>query len=137
MTDRALVPLAAAEVSATLAPDLQKAADLAREEKAQATRRAYGSDFEIFRAWCVSRGVGPLPATAESVASFLACEAEKGIRPSTIGRRVAGSKARTISGGFPAMPVTPGAPGWPRAAPETAVRWLSWEALADGAPGAD
>jgi site-specific recombinase XerD len=89
MTVRALVPLAATEVSATLAPDLQKAPDLAREEKAQATRRAYGSDFEIFRAWCVSRGVGPLPATAESVAAFLACEAEKGIRPSTIGRRVA------------------------------------------------
>src|SRR5262249_34887650 len=62
---------------------------LARQEKAQATRRAYGSDFEIFGAWCRDRGINALPATAESVAAFLACEVEKGIRPSTIGRRVA------------------------------------------------
>ena len=31
--------------------DLQRAADLARQEKAAATRRAYGSDFQIFTAW--------------------------------------------------------------------------------------
>src|SRR6202043_1178504 len=31
----------------------------------------------------------PLPATGESVSAFLACEVERGIRPSTIGRRVA------------------------------------------------
>jgi site-specific recombinase XerD len=88
----ALVPVAVApagNVPACLAPDLEKAADLARQEKAKATRRAYGSDFEIFRAWCASRGVSALPATAESVAAFLASEVESGIRPSTIGRRVA------------------------------------------------
>ena len=33
------------------AADIEKAADLARQEKAKATQRAYGSDFEIFRAW--------------------------------------------------------------------------------------
>ena len=47
----ALVPDAVAEVPAILAPDLEKAADLARQEKAAATRRAYGSDFAIFRGW--------------------------------------------------------------------------------------
>ncbi len=69
--------------------DIEKAADLARQEKAKATRRAYRSDFEIFRAWCTARGVSALPATAESVAAFLAREVDRGIRPSTIGRRVA------------------------------------------------
>jgi site-specific recombinase XerD len=85
----ALVPVAVAALPAILAPDLEKAADLARQEKAQATRRAYGSDFQIFRTWCAGRGVSALPATAESVAAFLACEVDRGIKPSTIGRRVA------------------------------------------------
>jgi site-specific recombinase XerD len=85
----ALIPVAVAALPAILAPDLERAADLAREEKAAATRRAYGSDFAIFRAWCASRGVSALPATAESVAAFLACEVDRGIKPSTIGRRVA------------------------------------------------
>jgi Phage integrase, N-terminal SAM-like domain len=65
------------------------AAEYARAEKAAATRRAYRSDFEIFRAWCAERGVSVLPASPESVAAFLAHEAERQVRPSTIGRRVA------------------------------------------------
>ena len=88
-TATALVPVTTAALPASLAPDLERAADLARQEKAQATRRAYGSDFAIFQAWCSDRGVSALPAAAESVAGFLAREVEKGIRPSTIGRRVA------------------------------------------------
>jgi site-specific recombinase XerD len=72
-----------------LAVDMANAADLARQEKAKATQRAYGSDFAIFRGWCAGRGVSALPATAESVAAFLACEVDRGIKPSTIGRRVA------------------------------------------------
>ena len=86
---RALIPVASSAVPALLAPDLDKAADLARQEKAKATRRAYRSDFAIFEAWCASRSVSALPATGKSVAAFLACEVERGIRSSTIGRRVA------------------------------------------------
>jgi site-specific recombinase XerD len=85
----ALVPVAVAELPAVLALDIARAADLARQEKAAATQRAYGSDFALFRGWCSGRGVSALPATAESVAGFLACEVDRGIRPSTIGRRVA------------------------------------------------
>jgi integrase len=84
-----LIPAATADLPAALAPDLDKAAALARQEKAEATRRAYGSDFGIFESWCRQRGISALPATAESVAAFLACEVAKGARPSTIGRRVA------------------------------------------------
>jgi site-specific recombinase XerD len=86
---KALVPVASPAVPALLAPDLDKAADLARQEKAKATRRAYRSDFAVFEAWCAGRGVIALPATAESVAAFLACEVDRGIQCSTIGRRVA------------------------------------------------
>jgi site-specific recombinase XerD len=85
----ALVPVAAAELPAILAPDLERAADLARQEKAAATRRAYGSDFATFRGWCAGRGIDSLPASAESVAAFLASEVDRGIKSSTIGRRVA------------------------------------------------
>ena len=61
----------------------------ARAEKAEATRRAYRTDFEIFRTWCNERKVANLPASAEAVAAFLAFEASRAIKPSTIGRRVA------------------------------------------------
>src|SRR5262249_43370439 len=43
----------------------------------------------IFTRWCASRGVGALPATATTVAAFLAVEADRDIQASTISRRVA------------------------------------------------
>src|SRR5262245_41972788 len=86
----AIVPiLPGASLPAALAPDLTRAAELAREEKAAATRRAYRSDFQIFQAWCRDGGVSALPATPEGVAAFLAHDVETGTRPSTLGRRVA------------------------------------------------
>src|SRR3954452_24534557 len=45
----ALVPVTPDQPPAAIAPALEKAADLARQEKAQATRRAYRSDLEMFR----------------------------------------------------------------------------------------
>jgi hypothetical protein len=63
------LPLPAREVAA--------AADYARAEKAAATRRAYRSDFEIFHAWCAERYVSAIPASPESVAAFLAHEADQ------------------------------------------------------------
>jgi hypothetical protein len=44
----ALIPVAMAELPAILGPDLERAADLAQQEKTPGTRRAYGSDFRIF-----------------------------------------------------------------------------------------
>src|SRR5262245_34741971 len=85
-----LTPAAAASpIPALLAPDLDKAARLARQSQAAATRKAYGSDFKIFGRWCRGRGVSALPAMPETVAAFLACEVERGVQPSTIARRVA------------------------------------------------
>jgi site-specific recombinase XerD len=62
---------------------------LAQQEKAESTRRAYGSDFRIFQSYCAERGANALPASAETVAAFLARENSNGAKPSTIGRRVA------------------------------------------------
>ena len=38
--------------SVELRADLDRAVEFALEEKSPATRRAYASDFKIFRAWC-------------------------------------------------------------------------------------
>jgi len=87
---------------AKLAPDLTRAADYAREEKAEATRRAYRSDFRIFEAWCRDRGASGLPATPATVAAFLASDVEAGSRPSTLGRRVAAIRYAHKLAGHPA-----------------------------------
>lgn len=73
---------------AALGPDLAAAVDLAQAEKAASTRKAYGTDFRLFRAWCDAKGVSALPAAPETVAAYLAAEARTS-RPSTLGRRVA------------------------------------------------
>ena len=73
---------------AGLGPDIASAIDLAQAEKAASTRKAYRTDFRLFKAWCDARGVSPLPAAAETVAAYLAAEA-KTAKPSTLGRRVA------------------------------------------------
>src|SRR6202171_911313 len=73
---------------AALGPDLAAAIDLAKAEKAASTRKAYGTDFRMFKAWCDSRAVPALPAAPETVASYLAAHAGKS-KPSTLGRRVA------------------------------------------------
>jgi hypothetical protein len=45
---------------AALGPDFAAAVDLAKAEKAASTRKAYGTDFRIFRTWCIAND-GPLP----------------------------------------------------------------------------
>ncbi len=85
----------------TLRAALESAADLARAEKAAATQRAYGSDFAIFSAWCAEQGLCPLPAEPATVAAFIAAEAGRGIKSSTIGRRVAGIRYSHKLAGYP------------------------------------
>jgi len=86
----AIVPISSgAALPTALTADISRAAELAREEKALATRRAYRSDFRVFEAWCQGRGVSALPAAAEVVAAFPAHDVEAGSRPSTLGRRLA------------------------------------------------
>ena len=80
---------ACAAVPALPAADLEIAKGFARASKAAATRRAYQKDFARFTAWCAERHLPAIPAAPETVAAFLAAEAARGIKPATIGRRVA------------------------------------------------
>src|SRR5215475_6249946 len=83
------VVAAALNLPAALGPDLTAAVDLAKAEKAVSTRKAYGTDFRLFKAWCEAKGVSSLPASPETVAAFLAAETGNGTKPSTLARRVA------------------------------------------------
>jgi site-specific recombinase XerD len=85
----------------TLRAALESAADLARAEKAPGTKRAYNNDFAIFRAWCAEQGLCALPADAAAVAAFVAAEAGRGIKTSTLGRRVAGIRYTHRLAGLP------------------------------------
>ncbi len=57
-----------------------------------ATRKAYASDFKIFSAWCAAHTLTALPAAPETVALFLADQAQGGVAASTLNRRLAAIK---------------------------------------------
>jgi site-specific recombinase XerD len=78
----------AENLPSALGADLAAAVDLAKAEKAASTRKAYGTDFRIFKAWCDARGVAALPAAPETVAAYLAAQAATS-KASTLSRRVA------------------------------------------------
>ena len=83
------VPAAQSNLPDILRAEVERAADYARASRSPATLRAYGSDWAIFEAWCRTRGLASLPATPAIVATFLAFEADRGIKANTIGRRLA------------------------------------------------
>jgi site-specific recombinase XerD len=93
------LPLVPAE---RLRAEVDAARGYAANEKAAATRRAYRSDWGIFATWCAARGAVALPAAPETVAAFLAAEADTGAKPSTITRRSAAIRyAHALAGHEP------------------------------------
>lgn len=68
---------------------LQRVRAYQRASKAEATVRAYSSDWREFQGWCARTGFPSAPASSEAVAAFLVAEAEAGRSASTIGRRCA------------------------------------------------
>jgi len=82
------------------ATDAERAQGYASAEKAAATRRAYGTDFLIFRAWCEGCQLDAVPASPATVAAFLAHEASRNVKTSTIGRRVAAIRYAHKLAGF-------------------------------------
>ncbi len=74
---------------AAVTDGLRSAADYARAEKAEGTRRAYRADWEHFSTWCGGAQTDPIPASAETVAAYLAALADAGLKASTITRRCA------------------------------------------------
>lgn len=59
------------------------------ESLSPATRRAYRSGLAAFRAWCERQGVAALPSAPETVAAFLAAEADAGRKVATLEQRAA------------------------------------------------
>ena len=86
---RSLIISESGGLPAAIEPELEEAAGYARLDKSEATKRAYRSDFDLFQAWCGGKLVSALPAEALTVAAFLAAEANRGVKASTIGRRLA------------------------------------------------
>lgn len=63
------------------------------------TLRAYQSDLRAYGAWCEGNGLQALPATADTVAAYLADQVARGLKVSTVRRHLATiSKAHTLAG---------------------------------------
>jgi site-specific recombinase XerD len=95
--DRDLVPVSGGSSALHAAPDLpgltlddaERVQAYVEKASADATRRAYASDWRLFTAWCEVRALASLPASPETVAAFLAAQADAGLARATIGRRLA------------------------------------------------
>ena len=83
------LPMVQEELSTHLVREVEAAKAYASEQHSSATRRAYRSDFSIFHGWCTARDLASMPAKAATVATFLGSQADSGVKPSTLSRRVA------------------------------------------------
>jgi len=86
----------------TVPADLKAVRGYVDASLAPNTRRAYRSSLAAFREWCESENVDPLPASPETVAAFLAAEADAGLKPATLGQRMAAIRWAHEAAGFEA-----------------------------------
>lgn len=76
------------ETGADVVPSPSKQVrDFIRASKAESTIRGYRADWRAFCGWCESHGLCPLPASAETVASFIA-ECASRLKVGSIQRRL-------------------------------------------------
>jgi integrase len=68
---------------------------------ARSTERAYQADFDAFRAWCAIARLSPLPATPETVATYLRSESAAGKAVATLRRRAATIARLHTAAGLP------------------------------------
>jgi site-specific recombinase XerD len=78
-----------APISTELRLGVEVAFAFAEQKRAASTRNGYAADFRLFDAWCHANGLAALPAAPAAVATYIALEAQRGIKPATLGRRVA------------------------------------------------
>src|ERR1700677_3697556 len=67
-----IVPIKEPGADVVPSPSLQQVRDFIRASKAESTIRGYRADWRNFCGWCESHGVNPLPASPETVASYIA-----------------------------------------------------------------
>jgi hypothetical protein len=65
-------PLTGLGADVVPSPSLDQAREFIRASKAESTLRGYSSDWRDFCAWCEGRRLAPLPASPETVASYIA-----------------------------------------------------------------
>jgi hypothetical protein len=87
-TENALVPTPESGPK-PLETAIAAAAEFIAASKADATRKAYASDWRDFAAWCADHGLVDLPAAAATVAAYLGTLASAGTKVSTVRRRCA------------------------------------------------
>jgi hypothetical protein len=75
-------------ISLTLRAGVEAASEYAKSKDADSTQQGYAADFRLFTARCEANGLPSLSATIPSVATYIAIEAQRGIRPATIDRRL-------------------------------------------------
>jgi site-specific recombinase XerD len=68
-------------------PSSEQVRDFIRASKAANTIRGYDSDWRDFCGWCEAHGIGPLPASPETVASYIA-ECTARLKVGSIQRRL-------------------------------------------------
>lgn len=79
-----LVPLPSLSLAV---PSLDQVREYIRASKAESTLRGYESDWRDFCAWCEAHGVCSVPATAETVATYIA-ESTHRLKVGSIQRRL-------------------------------------------------
>jgi integrase len=84
--DAELVDALVVSPSSALAADVRRVGEYLGHTKAESTLKAYGDDWERFRAWAKTRGVVPLPAAPETVSAHLGWLADEGYSASIITR---------------------------------------------------
>jgi site-specific recombinase XerD len=72
--------------------EVEAARGFIAQQIAPATLKAYRTDARMFAEWCAERGVPALPASPETVATYLSAIATEGAKFSTVRRRVAAIK---------------------------------------------
>ncbi|MEL7025265.1 MAG: site-specific integrase [Pseudomonadota bacterium] len=87
--DRSVTPLRSALAQIELDQAMATAQRYAKKSRSEATWRAYRNDWRQFEAWCGRIGLPSLPAEPDTVAMFVAQQADNGLNPSTLTRRLA------------------------------------------------
>jgi site-specific recombinase XerD len=72
MPERIIGPVQPKGADVVPSPSLEQVREFIRASKAENTLRGYKSDWREFCAWCDGRGICSLPASAETVASYIA-----------------------------------------------------------------
>jgi integrase len=80
-------PVSEAGADIAPSPSMEQVREFIRASKAESTLRGYKSDWRHFCKWCGDRGLGPLPAPPEAVASYIA-ECAARLKVGSIQRRL-------------------------------------------------